>query len=83
MRSPKKGKRKAGEKTKPATDFKQAACCPSVVQGQHSQKIKGSVGVTGTLRKSNSPFDPTQTGSGTVPPREAAVDWCRCSFSFY
>ena len=42
----KKGKRRAGEKKKrkQATNFKEAVSCPSaVVQGQHSEKMKGSV----------------------------------------
>ena len=39
-----------------------------------SMKITMRVpGVTGTLGKANSHFDPTQTGSGTAPPR-----WCGC-----
>ena len=62
----KTGKRRAGEKRKRkrATDFKKAVSCPSAV-------VQGAAGtrVTGTLRKSNSHFDPTQTGLGTLPPR--------------
>ena len=34
-------------------------------------------GVNGTLGKTNSLFEPTQTGSGTAPPIEAAVGWSR------
>ena len=50
----KTGKRKR----KQANDSKKAVCCPSsVVQGQHSQKIKGSA------------RSKTQTESGTAPPR--------------
>ena len=37
-------------------------------RGQHSEKMKGSDGVTGILGKANSHFDPTQTGTGTAPP---------------
>ena len=33
-------------------------------------------GVTWTVGKANSHFDPTQTGSGPHHPVEAAVDWC-------
>ena len=36
---------------------------------QHSEKMKGSARVTGTVGKTNSHFDPTQTGSGTAPSR--------------
>ena len=67
----KTGKRKAGEKRKQA-DFKEAACYPSaVVQGVARQKIfcvRGVPGVTGTLGKANSHFNPTQTKLGTAPP---------------
>ena len=36
------GKRRAGEKRKQATDFKEAVCCPSViVQGTAWQKNEG------------------------------------------
>ena len=41
-------------------------------RGQHSEKMvyaRGVPGVTGTLGKANSHFDPIQTGSGTAPPR--------------
>ena len=35
-----------------------------------TEESQGGVpGVTGTLEKANSHFDPTQTGSGTAPPR--------------
>ena len=38
-------------------------------RGQHSEKNEWGVpGVTGTLGKANSHFDPTQTGPGTAPP---------------
>ena len=46
----KMGKRKAGEEKRQATDFKEAACCPSVVvQEQNGKKmvcVKGVPGVT-------------------------------------
>ena len=41
-------------------------------RGQHSEKMvcaRGVPGVTGTLGKANSDLYPTQTGSGTAPPR--------------
>ena len=40
-------------------------------------KVKGMPVGTETLRKANSHFDPTQTGSGNAPPVEADVDWYR------
>ena len=68
----KTGKRMVGEERRQA-DFKEAACYPSVVvQGLHGEKmvcVRGVPGVTGTLGKTNSHFNPTQTGLGTVPPR--------------
>ena len=69
----KTGKRGTGERRRQATHFKEAVCCPSaVVQGAAWQKnscARGVPEVTGTLEKANSHFDPTQTGSGTAPPR--------------
>ena len=66
-------KRKAGEERRQATDFKEAARCPSVVfRGQHGEKMiltRGVLGVLETLAKANSYFDPTQTGSVTASPR--------------
>ena len=41
-------------------------------RGLHGKKmvcVRGVPGVTGTLRKANSHFNPTQTGLGTAPPR--------------
>ena len=68
----KTGKRKTGEELRQA-NFKEAACYPSaVVQGAARQKmvcVRGVPGVTGTLGKANSDFNPTQTGLGTEPPR--------------
>ena len=65
-------KRKAGEERKQA-DFKEASCYPSaVVQGVARRKmvcVRGVPGVTGTLGKANSHFNPTQTRLGTAPTR--------------
>ena len=67
----KTGKRKAGEDRRQA-DSKEAACYPSaVVQWLHGEKmvcVRGVSGVTGTLGKANSHFNPIQTGLGTKPP---------------
>ena len=41
-------------------------------RGQHGEKMvcmSGVTGVTVIFRKANSHFDPTQTQSGTAPPR--------------
>ena len=74
----KTGKRKAEVKRRQA-NFKEAACYPSaVVQGAARRKnalCEGSTRVTGTLGKTNSHFDPTQTGRGLHYHVEAAVDW--------
>ena len=68
----KSGKRKAGEERTQA-DFKETACYPSAdVQGTARRKmvcVRGVPGVTGTIGKANSHFNPTQTGLGTAPPR--------------
>ena len=56
----KKGRRKEKEKT---SNLLQS------FRGQHSEKVKGSARVTGSLEKANSHFNLTQTGSGTTPPR--------------
>ena len=74
----KTGKGKAGEERRQA-NFKEAACYPSVIQGAAWQKmvcVRGMRGVTGTLGKANSHFDPTQTGRGPHHHVEAAVEWC-------
>ena len=59
-------------------NFKEAACYPSaVVQGAARLIVcvRGVPGVTGTLGKTNSHFDPTQTGRRPHHHVEAAVDW--------
>ena len=65
-------KRKAGEERRQATGFKEAVCCPfAVVQGVARRKnnlCERVPGVTGTLGKANSHFDPNQKGSETAPP---------------
>ena len=46
--------------------------CAALLQslrGQHSEKIKGSARGIWNPREGQQPFDPTQTGSGTAPPR--------------
>ena len=66
----KTGKRKAGEERKQA-DFKEAAFLQSF-RGLHGEKmvcVRGVSGVTGTLGKTSSNFNPTQTRLGTAPPR--------------
>ena len=50
--------------------------------GQHGEKmvcVRGVPGVTETLGKPNSHFNPTQTGLGPHHHVEAAVDWCSSS----
>ena len=68
----KTGKRKAGEERRQA-DIKEAACYPSaVVQRATRRKMvcaRRVPGVTGTLGKANSHFNPNQTWLGTAPPR--------------
>ena len=66
----KTGNRNAGEERNQAINDKDAAWCPSA--GQHGEKMvcaRGVPKVAGTFGKANSHFDPTQTGSGTAPPR--------------
>ena len=65
----KMGKRKVGE-DRPILK----RLCATLLQsfrGLHGKKmvcVRRVPGVTGTLRKANSHFDPTQTGLGTTPP---------------
>ena len=71
------GMKKTREGRRQVTDFREAKCCPSaVVRGAAQQKnsLRGVPEVTGTLGKTNSHFDPTQTGSGPHHHVEAAVD---------
>ena len=70
-------KRKAGE-DKPILKRLRATLLRSF-RGLHGEKmvyVRGVPGVAGTLGKTNSHFDPTQTGRGTHHHVEAAVDWC-------
>ena len=63
-------KRKAGE-DRPILKRLRATLLRSF-RGLHGEKmvcVRGVPGVTGTLGKTNSNFDPNQTGSGTAPPR--------------
>ena len=63
----KKGKRmtKKKKKRKQATDFEEAVCCPSaVVQGQHSEKLKGSIRGNWDPREDREPFRPNPNGVG-------------------
>ena len=74
----KTGKKKAGVERRQA-NFKEATCYPSaVVQGAARRKmvcVREVPGVTRTLGKANSHFDPTQTGRGPHHHVEAVVDW--------
>ena len=47
---------------------KLCAALPRSFKGQYSKKMKGVPRVTGTLRTTNSYFDPTQTRLETAPP---------------
>ena len=64
----KTGKRKAGEKRRQATNFKEPACCPSAVaQGAAQQKnglCEGSAGGNWNSRKGQQPFRPTSNEVG-------------------
>ena len=69
-------KRKAGE-DRPILKRLRATLLRSF-RGLHGEKmvcVRGVPGVTGTLGKTNSHFDPTQTGRGPHHHVEAAVDW--------
>ena len=67
------GKREAEQRRRQAADFKEAVCCPSAIVQQAARLkngcARGVPGVTGPLETAKSHFDPTQTGSGTAPPR--------------
>ena len=63
----KTGKSRAGEKRKgkQATNFKVAVCCPTaVVQGEHSEKMKGSARGNWDSREVQQPFQPNPNGVG-------------------
>ena len=68
-------RRRAREERKQA-DFKEAACYPSAVVQRAARRkmlcVSGVPGVTGTLGKTNSNFNPTQTGLGTAQPRRGS-----------
>ena len=66
-------KRKAGEQRR-QTDFIEAACYPFVVVQGEIVCVRGVPRLTGTLGKTNSHFNPTQTGLGLHHHVEAAVD---------
>ena len=73
----KTGKRKAGEDRLILKRLR-AAILRSF-KGLHGEKmvcVRGVPGVTGTLGKANSHFNPTQTELGPHHHVEAAVDWC-------
>ena len=61
----KTGRRRAGEKRKQATDFKEAVCCllPSF-RGQHSEKMKGSARGNWDPREVQQPFRPNPNEVG-------------------
>ena len=63
-------KRKAGEDRSILKRLR--AILLRLFKGLHGEKmvcVRGVPGVTGTLGKANSHFDPTQAGLGTAPPR--------------
>ena len=67
----KTGKKRAEERRQ--SNFKELrATLLRSFRGLHSEKmvcVRGVPGVTGTLGKANSNFNPTQTGLGIAPPR--------------
>ena len=70
-------KRKAG-KVRPILKRLRATFL-RLFRGLHSKKmvcVREVPGVTGTLGKTNSHFDPNQTGRGPHHHVEAAVNWC-------
>ena len=65
----KTGKRTAGE-GRPILKWLRATLLRSF-RGLHGEKmvcVRGVPGITGTLGKASSHFNPTQTGLGTAPP---------------
>ena len=80
----KTGKRKVGE-DRPILKRLRATLLWSF-RGLHGKKmvcVRGVPGITGTLGKANSYFNPTQTGLGPHHHVEAAVDWCNSNLSLY
>ena len=70
-------KKKAGE-DRPILKRLRATLLRSF-RGLHGEKmvcVRGVPGVTETIGKANTHFDPTQTGRGPHHHLEAAVDWC-------
>ena len=65
----KTGKGKAGEERRQAAHFEETAGYPlRLLRGSMAKMVcvRGVPEVTGTIRKANSRFDPTQTGSVVV-----------------
>ena len=74
----KTGNRKAGEERRQANLKRLPATLLRSFRGLHVKKmvcVRRVPGVTGTLGKTNSHFDPIQTGRGPHHHVEAAVDW--------
>ena len=74
----KTGKRKAGEERRQTNLKRLRATLLRSFKGLHGEKmvcVRGVPGVTGTLGKANSHFNPIQTGRGPHHHIEAAVDW--------
>ena len=72
------GKRKAGVERRQANLKRLRATLLRSFRGLHGEKmvcVRRVPGVTGTLGKANSHFDPTKTGRGPHHHIEAAVDW--------
>ena len=72
----KTGKRKAGEDRSILNRLR--ATLLQSFRGLHGKKmvcVSGVPGVTGTLGKANSNFNPTQTGWGPHHHAKAAIDW--------
>ena len=71
------GTKKAGEDWRPIEEKLCAALLQSF-RGQHGKNgLREVPGVTGTLGKANSHFNPIHTGLGPHHHVEAAFDWCR------
>ena len=66
------GERQEKREDRPPISKKLPVALLRSFRGQHGEKMvcaRGVLGVTVTLGKANSHFDPTQTGLGTAPPR--------------